>query len=237
MLIDAGLSCAETQRRLQAIQADLSTIRAVCVSHEHDDHKASLGVLQRRHAVELYANSGTIQGLEESDRFQGLKWNVFSNGSPFQVGDLQVEAFSVPHDSYDPVGFAVSCGAVRVGLVTDMGMPTELIRQRLRHCHVVIVEANHDERLLRDAARPWSLKQRISGRQGHLSNAQAAQLVRDVAGPLLRTVFLAHLSAECNRPDLALRSVREALQQGGHSAVDVKVTYPDRVSELVVVEG
>jgi phosphoribosyl 1,2-cyclic phosphodiesterase len=116
-----------------------------------------------------------------------------------------------------------------------MGMATTLVRERLRECQAVVVESNHNAGLLRDAARPWSLKQRIAGRQGHLSNEQAARLLGEVAGGALRWAFLAHLSAECNRPDLALREVSEHLIGQGLDNVRVLLTYPDRASELVAI--
>jgi len=233
ILIDAGLSCREIARRLDSIDVDLSDVDAVCLTHEHDDHRSALGVLHRRLNVALYGNAGTINALGQDRKLTALPWNVFTTGSAFQIGDISLEPFSVPHDSYDPVGFVASSGNARVGIVTDMGMPTELIRERLRHCHAVIVEANHDEQMLRDAARPWSLKQRIAGRQGHLSNAQAAELLAEIAGPQLKVALLAHLSSDCNEPRLALDTVKQALAQKGHHHVSVLLTYADRRSEIV----
>lgn len=236
ILVDAGLSGKETERRLQLIGASLDRVSAVCLTHEHDDHRAALGILHRRNGVALYANAGTIQAIEQqTPDGKPLPWQVFTTGSPFDIQDLHIEPFSVPHDSYDPVGFAISCGGARVGLVTDMGLPTTLIRQRLRNCQALVIEANHDEGMLKDAPRPWALKQRILGNQGHLSNAQAAELVTDIAGPQLKAVFVAHLSSECNRPDLAVRTVRTALEKGGHGHVEVKLTYADQPSEVVSV--
>jgi phosphoribosyl 1,2-cyclic phosphodiesterase len=130
------------------------------------------------------------------------------------------------------VGFIIRCDETRVGVVTDMGMVTGLIRERLRACNVLVVESNHDEQMLKEADRPWHLKQRISGRQGHLSNQHAAELLTEIAGPHLKAVFLAHLSSECNSPELALRTVTAALTASGHSHVRVVVAPSDRVSEL-----
>ena len=140
----------------------------------------------------------------------------------------------MPHDSYDPVGYCVSSGEARIGVVTDMGLATGLVRERLRSCQAVVVEANHDEHLLRDAERPWSLKQRIAGRQGHLSNAQAGELLADIAGPGLTTAYLAHLSSDCNRPDLACRAVSDALGSDNRH-VSVRLTYADRSSEMLSI--
>ncbi|MBN1557126.1 MAG: MBL fold metallo-hydrolase [Lentisphaerae bacterium] len=237
VLIDAGLSAREIARRLQPLGVGIETVDAVCVTHEHDDHRSGLGVLARRYGVALYGNAGTIEGIERTAGLRGLDWNVFTTGAPFEIGDLRLEPFSVPHDSYDPVGFIVSSGGARVGIVTDMGMATELIRARLRECAAVIIESNHDEAMLREAARPWSVKQRIAGRQGHLSNAQAAALAAAVAGPALRTVMLAHLSAQCNAPALALEAVRGALAAAGFGHVAVGLTYADRAGDVIEIEA
>lgn len=233
LLIDAGLSCRQIQSRLEEMEVQLDSLSGVCVTHEHSDHTSALSVLHRREAVPIYGNAGTIEALKGGTRYSDLKWNVFTTGQPFLIGDCIVTPFSVPHDSYDPVGFVVRSGDAQVGIVTDAGMGTVLMRERMKGSNVIVVEANHDEQMLRDAKRPWSLKQRIAGRQGHLSNQQAADLVADIAGPGTSTVFLCHLSSDCNRPKLAMRTVSEALQRGGHTGIEVKLTYADQISEVI----
>ena len=235
ILIDAGLSGAETARRLGEIGADPDGIHAICVTHEHNDHCAALSALHRRHRMALYANSGTIEAIERDEKKRNLPWQVFTTGSAFQIRDLRVEPFSVPHDSYDPVGFTVSAGAAQLGVVTDMGMATALIRERLKRCSVVVVECNHDPDMLRNSKRPWALKQRIAGRQGHLANDQTGELIASIAGPHLQTVFLAHLSAECNRPERAVKAVQDVLSRNGHTHIAIRLTYPGRVSDVVCV--
>jgi phosphoribosyl 1,2-cyclic phosphodiesterase len=232
LLIDAGLSARETLRRLEAIGVSADRIRAICLTHEHSDHTTGLGVLRTRCGAEVYANRGTIDGLSARGLPEDVSWNVFTTGSPFEVGDFVLEPFSVPHDAYDPVGFVIRAGAIRVGIVTDMGMVTGLIRERLRHCQALVLESNHDEALVKEADRPWHLKQRILGRQGHLSNEHAAALIEEVAGPVLSVVYLAHLSSECNRPHLALRETQAALQRRGLGSIAVRVALPDQVSEV-----
>ncbi len=234
ILIDAGLSGRETALRLERIGARLESIRGVCVSHEHNDHTAGLRVLHRRHGIPVYVNSGTVDALKRGEKLESVAWQIFSTGTPFGVGDLQVHPFSVPHDAMEPVGFVVECGGIRVGVVTDIGVATSLARERLRHCQAVVLEANHDEQMLHAAQRPWSLKQRILGRQGHLSNAHAAEMLAEIAGPDLKQVFLAHLSRDCNRQDLALHAAESVLKKAGHHHVKVSLTYPDRVSEVWV---
>lgn len=233
ILIDAGLSYSETVKRMEQVGVDLGGVAGICVTHEHSDHRSSLGVIQRKTGVPLYANSGTIEGVERDEKLTGLNWNVFETGASFMIKGFQVEPFSVPHDSYDPVGFIVSENGIKVGVVTDMGMVTGLIRNRLKGCAAVILESNHDEEMLKSSGRPWPLKQRISGRQGHLSNAQAAELVVEIACPELRAVFLAHLSQDCNTPGAARAALEPVLKAQALDHVRVLMTYPDRVSELL----
>jgi phosphoribosyl 1,2-cyclic phosphodiesterase len=232
ILIDAGLSGKETERRLGDIGVSPESIRGICLSHEHNDHTSGLRVLHRRYEIPLFANAGTVEAVSRDPKLSELPWQVFTTGSSFTLGDLSVEPFSVAHDAYEPVGFVVRCGAARAGVVTDMGVVTTLVRERLKECQVVIVEANHDEDMLQSAERPWSLKQRIAGRQGHLSNRHAAEMLAAIAGPKLSHVFLAHLSADCNREDLAVQTTRETLGRTGNEHVKVSCAYPDRVSEI-----
>jgi len=232
ILIDAGLSGRETARRLELIGAPLASIRGICLTHEHGDHTAGLAALHTRAGIPLYANAGTIEAVRQDDKLRNLKWRVFTTGAAFSIGDLTITPFSVSHDAYDPVGFIVTSDQIRVGIVTDIGVSTHLVRERLRHCQALIVEANHDERLLTDAQRPWHLKQRIAGRQGHLSNQRAAELIAEIAGDDLNQVFLFHLSLDCNRPELALKPTREVLRRRGLAHVQVSLTYADQISAI-----
>ncbi len=233
ILVDAGLSARTITQRLDSIGAKVGELSGICISHEHSDHTTGLRVLHQKQGLPLYANRGTADALARDPGLQGLPWTIFTTGSSFAVGDLIVEPFAVPHDAYEPVGFIIRCGESRVGVVTDMGTATTLVRERLRGCRALVVESNHDEQMLRDCAkRPWHLKQRILGRQGHLSNQGAAALLAEIASPRLDTVFLAHLSKDCNTPDLARQTTHETLSRAGHPHVKVSLTFPDRVSEV-----
>ena len=232
ILIDSGLSAKQTALRLEQIGTTIENLQGICLSHEHSDHTAGLRVLNKKKPIPVYANSGTKEAVLRDEKMNGLSWRVFTNGSPFRIKDITIEPFSVPHDAYDPVGFIISCHDARVGVVTDAGMVTTLMRERLRSCHAIVIEANHDEQLLQEAPRPWSLKQRIMGRQGHLSNQKAGELLADIAHPHLESVFLAHLSEDCNREELALRSIRQQLERVGQTQVRVELTYPDRPSVI-----
>jgi len=235
LLIDAGLSGKKTVDLLEQVDCRADDLSAICLTHEHSDHRAGLGVLQRKLGVKLFGNAGTIEAVERDKRLNGLDWNVFSSGSAFIIGDLEVEPFSVPHDSYDPVGFIISLDDIRIGVITDMGVATAAIKERLKGCSALVVESNHDEDMLREAPRPWQLKQRIAGRQGHLSNSQAGELVVDVAGAELKNIFLAHLSSDCNTPELALTSMKRALDRRNLGHIDVHMTFQDKVSKMLVI--
>lgn len=223
ILVDAGLSLRQIEQRLMALGRGPESLRGVCFSHEHSDHISGAPLLHRRYGTPLYANAGTIEGARRAWRDFDPPWNVFQTGSPFAIGDLTIEPFAVPHDAYDPVGFTISSGGARIGIATDMGMVTTLVRQRLQGCNALVIEANHDERMLRDSPRPWALKQRILGRQGHLSNRSAAETVAELAGPHLQCVVLAHVSRECNDPDLAVGEFRERLRERGCASVEIAV--------------
>lgn len=229
LLIDAGLSARETLRRMALAGLDPARIQAICITHEHSDHVAGLRNLSKKLNARLYANSETARHIRNAD---GLSWNLFTSGSPFAVGDIELLPFPLPHDAYDPVGFILTSGASRLGVATDLGIATSVARERLRGCQLVILEANHDEDLVHSCTRPWSLKQRILGRQGHLSNEMAAALLADIAGDTLRQVFLAHLSRECNDLERALHAVRSHLLSAGLGHIQILPTHPDRPSEF-----
>jgi phosphoribosyl 1,2-cyclic phosphodiesterase len=155
---------------------------------------------------------------------------LFATGCPFEIGDLLVESFSVPHDAQDPVGFTIRHHTHAVAILTDLGHATKLVVERVRGIDAIVLEANHDLKLLQeDTARPWATKQRIMSRHGHLSNDAAATLAGEVCSDRLRHVFLAHLSRDCNRPDLAQRAVGQKLP----ARVRIDVAGQDRPTATV----
>ncbi|MGE4489207.1 MAG: MBL fold metallo-hydrolase [Kiritimatiellales bacterium] len=237
ILVDAGLSARRTAERLAEIGERVEDIDAICVSHEHGDHIAGIRVLQKNHRTPVYANGGTLEAMRRDRKMEALDCRVFTTGASFSVGDLTVEPFSVPHDAYEPVGFVFRAGGCSVGVATDIGVVTNLVREKLRSCRAVVIEANHDEDLLHEANRPWSLKQRIRGNQGHLSNRAAAALMAEIAGEGLQHLFLAHMSADCNSPQHARSAFETLLTDAGHHHVTVRLTCADRVSEQLILEG
>ncbi|MBN2161818.1 MAG: MBL fold metallo-hydrolase [Pontiellaceae bacterium] len=232
ILIDAGLSAKQIALRLEEIGVTPDSINGICISHEHGDHVAGVRVLQKRHGIPVYANAGTLNGMKRQPKSHEVNVRIFQTGSPFEIGDITIEPFSVPHDAYEPVGFRIQCGSCRVGVVTDLGMSTSLIREKLKGCNALIMESNHDEDLLREAPRPWPLKQRIRSRQGHLSNIDAARLISESATDVLQHVFLAHLSSDCNTPDTALRTVSSQLRLDGLGHIQLEVSSATRISTI-----
>ena len=223
VLVDAGLSTRELVSRLNAAGIAPESIQAVLFTHDHTDHYKGIEVFCKKYPVRLFANEGTAFGIERDCPKLKPVWEIFETTATFEIGGLRIEAFSVPHDASDPVGFVFDDCAAKLCVVTDLGQATPLIRNKLEQCHAVILESNHDYEMLMQSSRAWPLKTRIAGRSGHLSNADAAELMRSALSDRLHTLLLAHLSEECNTPALALNTMREMLREARRLDVKVEV--------------
>lgn len=227
VLVDAGLSAKQLVDRMRASGVEPDSLDAVLLTHEHGDHIRGLRVLIKSIPAPVYATAATARVVREAgvDR---ASWKIFESGAGFQLGGLSVQSFSVPHDAVDPVGFVFRHEERSLGLLSDAGHVTRLISERLRGVDALFVEANYDERLLdADTKRPWSTKQRISSRHGHLSNSQTAALVAELGEAGLARVVLGHLSSDCNRPELAMAAVR-----AGHPGpLEIACAPPDQPGE------
>jgi phosphoribosyl 1,2-cyclic phosphodiesterase len=234
VLVDAGLSAKRVAEKLATLGVAPDQLDAILLTHEHSDHAAAVGVWGRRHGTPVFANRLTAEALSSTTK--GVNWKIFQTGCSFDLGSLQIQSFSIPHDAAEPVGFVLGCGGQALGFLTDLGFPTRMVIERVRSVHTLVIEANHDEKMLQeDTRRPWSTKQRIMSRHGHLSNAAAAEVLADIAGNNLRRALLGHLSEDCNTPELALRTVRERLAQNGENGVEVLcASSPGPLERLVV---
>ncbi|MBA3849054.1 MAG: MBL fold metallo-hydrolase [Opitutus sp.] len=208
VLVDAGFSTRRLEELLAAAGESLARIDAILLTHEHGDHAAGLSGLARHPHIRVFANQGTARTVQRTLKHRA-SWQIFETGATFRFRDLEVASFAVPHDAQDPVGFCLAHGhegdllAPRRSLawLTDLGHAPQHVRERLRDIDVLVVEANYCPRLLEaDTKRPWSVKQRINGRHGHLSNDATRELLQSVASPRWRHVFFAHLSRDCNTP-------------------------------------
>lgn len=219
ILIDAGFSLRQIRARLAAIGRTPENLTGILITHEHSDHVQGLVKLSEKLRIPVYCNRPTREEIEYQLQIK-LDCRVFVTGATFDVGDIVVETFSVPHDAQDPVGFLLKTVDGNIGILTDLGHTTKLVLERVRRANVLVLEANHDIKMLQDCPhRPWSLKQRILSRHGHLSNEAAAEAVEQIISAELRHLYLGHLSRECNLPDLAYKVVDDRLQKVGATHV------------------
>ncbi len=230
LLIDAGFSGRQIRQRLASIERTPETLHGILITHEHTDHIQGLAAIAARLNLPLYCNRLTKEAIESQLQTK-FNCRLFSTGSSFEIGDVSVDAFSVPHDAQDPVGFLIRTAEGNIGFLTDLGHATKLVVERVRAAHVLVLETNHDVKLLQDdTRRPWSLKQRILSRHGHLSNDAAAEVAEQIVSDDLRQLYLGHLSRDCNRPQLARNAINERLQKIGARHVTVEVTAQDSPS-------
>jgi phosphoribosyl 1,2-cyclic phosphodiesterase len=230
ILLDCGLSAKELTRRLQQSGVKANDLDAVVISHEHTDHVRGLGTLSRRFDLPVYLTQGTLDSLSP-EIGQLADVTLFQPGNSFVIGDMRIKPFAISHDAQDPAGFILEHDAHRLGVCTDLGIATQLVRTRLQGCHGLILEANHDPELLFNGPYPLPLKQRIRSRHGHLSNAESFELLQSIYHDALEIVLFAHLSEVNNQPELVLKSSREFLSDSGWDAVTLEVGKQHEVSK------
>jgi phosphoribosyl 1,2-cyclic phosphodiesterase len=224
LLIDAGFSLRQIRKRLAAIGRAPENLTGILITHEHSDHVQGLAQISEKLNIPVYCNRPTLDAIEFQSRVQ-LPSRLFATGASFDLEDVVVETFSVPHDAQDPVGFLLHTTKGNIGFLTDLGHATKLAIERVRRANVLVLETNHDVKLLQDCPhRPWSLKQRILSRHGHLSNEAAADLAEQIVSADLQHLYLGHISSECNRPQLALEVMQRRLQKVGAHHVSLAAT-------------
>jgi len=211
VLVDVGFSAKRIGCLLESVGESLDAIDAVFLTHEHSDHAQGIRGLAKRADLPVFANRDTADAVQ-AKATKPVNWKVFQTGTDFTFRDLKVRSFALPHDAYDPVGFTFNWGEEgdlftpprSLAWVTDLGYVPEHVKEHIRHVQTLVIEANYDEELLeRDERRPWSTKQRIRGRHGHLSNNAAFDLVAELSPKSrLEKVYLAHLSKDCNNAHL-----------------------------------
>lgn len=229
ILVDAGLSGIEIERRLKSKGLCPEDLDAILVSHEHNDHIQGVGILSRRFDLPVYINRKTI---EASSSYIGNIQNIvnFDTGLPFAINNLKIHPFSISHDAEDPAGFTICLNNTKIGIATDLGIATAMVKEHLKGCALLILEANHDPDMLQNGPYPWPLKQRIKDRTGHLSNEDSKNLLHEVQHDRLKHVILAHMSETNNTPEKALNVVGQAIT---HSRTRITVASQDVSGDLI----
>ena len=226
ILIDAGISCRETLRRMLRAGEDSSRLSAIVITHEHQDHVGGLGVLARKLKIPVYITAHTHQEwqrwvrgpatrqallYEDDDKAHLNRCEHFRAGERFTIGDIEVLPFTIPHDAVDPVGFVFRTEGIKIGMATDLGYMPASVKMHLRGCDALVIESNHDLEMLRGGPYPWSVKQRVMSRVGHLSNDSLADFFTSDYDGGAAFLVLAHLSESNNHPELARQSAERAL--------------------------
>jgi phosphoribosyl 1,2-cyclic phosphodiesterase len=200
VLVDAGISCRETERRMHRLGLSMQKVRAIFVSHEHSDHINGITVLSKKYNLPVYITPGTLNNcslvLDAQRTFSFIAYQAI------QIGELLISAFPKFHDAAHPHSFIIECGGVKVGVLTDIGAACENVIKHFSQCHAAFLEANYDEELLEKGRYPYHLKRRIRSGHGHLSNSQALEVFINHRSAHLSHLLLSHLSRDNNRPEL-----------------------------------
>lgn len=231
ILIDAGLSAKAIRQRLSQINVSLDEIDAILITHEHTDHIRGLEVLSGKLGIPILANSDTA-GAICSIVDTRPKFKIFATGESFEFGDIEIHPFSIQHDAIDPVGFSIKIENIKIGFCADLGFATTLVASHLKQSDYLYIESNHHPSMVHASPRPMVYKQRVLSHQGHLSNDECASLIEKVYHPQLKHIHLAHLSSECNAPDLALKIIREKLEFL-QAETQVSIAFQENVSKPV----
>lgn len=231
LIFDFGLSCKATVSRLEEIGIMPISLSGIFISHEHLDHCRGLKVFSKKYNVPIYANEPTAQ-LLENDLRPSIKIRRILSQEEIKIGEIKVHPFSVPHNSADPLGFTISAKKKKAGILTDCGYATGLIKQRLKDVDLLLIESNYDEGMLTNSSYPWSIKQRIRGRLGHLSNKDAAALIAELFEGRSANVILGHISENTNTFELADNAVKSALRGNGDLLHQIYSAPRDKIGQV-----
>lgn len=207
ILVDAGLTCKETETRMERLSLSMSKVKAIFISHEHSDHIKGLPVLAKKYQIPVYITKNTLIGGRQ--QLQAHLIHSFNAYNPIIIGTLSITAFPKKHDAAEPHSFTISCNGITVGVFTDIGGHCEHVANNFKQCHAAFLEANYDEEMLNSGSYPYFLKNRIRGGNGHLSNKQALELFKMNKPSYMSHLFLSHLSKDNNCPDLVQRLFNE----------------------------
>jgi len=228
ILVDAGLSGIEIERRLNRVDIDPASLTAIIITHEHSDHVKGAGILSRRFNIPVYISRKTYQACNSLGKIGETCF--FECGTPFEIDEIRITPFSISHDAKDPAGLTMEYSEHKIGIATDLGIATGLVKDHLKNSNILYLESNHDPDMLVNGPYPWHLKQRIRSRLGHLSNLDTGNLISELKTDRLKHVILAHLSEENNCPQKAIQEVSKRLNG---SDISLHVAGPDQPGQLL----
>ena len=220
LLVDAGISGKKIENALNEIDIKGSDLDGILITHEHIDHVKGLGVMARRYGIKIYATAATINEIKDMICLGKLDEGLFHSIKPdaaFDIKDIRVEASSIWHDAADPVCYSMESSGKKISIATDMGAYDDYIVEKLKDSDVMVIEANHDIRMLEAGPYPYPLKMRILGNRGHLSNEASGKLIKSILNNHIRAILLGHLSKENNIPELAYETVKLELMENEYT--------------------
>lgn len=216
ILFDVGISMKKVREGLEAQNLSFDNVKAIFITHEHTDHISGLGPVLRKVPIPVYATAGTVHAIWEKGNMNNIAPELFHfirAGEEIELNDMLIKSFPISHDAAEPVCYTLEGEEHKIGIATDLGCYTEEIIRSLEDCNSVLLEANHDINLLQVGSYPYSLKMRILGERGHLSNDASARLIKEILHPGLQNIILGHLSKENNFPELAYQTVSYELEK------------------------
>lgn len=236
LLVDSGRTGKKIQEGLKEIGVNPEEINALLITHEHDDHIKSAGILSRRFNIPIYANTKTweaMTGVLGKISEENIK--IFEGYDPFEIGDILIKPFQIPHDAASPCGYSFINNGKKISVATDIGYVTDEIKNNIMNSDLILLEANHDIEMLKIGPYPYPLKRRVLSDKGHLSNEDAGKAIVEILKGKTKKVILGHLSNTNNYPELALRTVISVLQMNGiidGEQVEIDIAHRDRVGRV-----
>ena len=236
ILIDAGFSRKEILARFAKIDIDPAIVNAIIITHDHGDHVCGARVLADHLDIPTFVNESTFKHLKAKNLI-GKKIQIFDPGTAFTIKEFNIKPFSVPHDAMEPVGFAIfatrNCEELKIGIATDLGHVNNLVQARLKECDILVLECNHDKKMLRDSERRLSLKQRIAGRFGHLNNEASIEAMGNLLDAKTKHLILYHLSSDCNSPELVADLANAKLTEMERNDINLQIARQDQPLDTI----
>ena len=233
ILIDAGISFTKLEKKLLEINEDINLLDAIFITHEHFDHVGYIKTISQKLNIPIITNSQTAKGIYKNINYLP-KFKIFTTGEEFEFQDLVVNSFSLPHDTLDPVGFTFISDKKKVGVCTDLGFVTTLVKKKLKDTNLLYIEANHNKNMVLSCNRPKIYKQRVLSKQGHISNEECFDLIKEIMNDELKHFYLAHISSECNSHDL-LNDLAKEFLENEKSKSTFSLALQDNVSKSIEI--